>query len=114
MKPAIANIICGVTLTALGLWGYFATSAGTALIPVVAGVIFLSLAKPFFKEGKVLAHIIVLLTLLIAIGLIKPLIGAISDGDQMGILRVGLMLITSAWALVTYINSFIQARRNRV
>jgi len=113
MKPAIANIICGVALVVIGLWSFFATSKGTAFIPVGFGLIFLILAKPFFKEGKVIAHIIVTLTLVVLLALLFPLIRQIGQGDSLGILRVGLMVIISAWALVTYINSFIQARKNK-
>lgn len=120
MKPFIANLLTAVVLIGIGLWGYLENRATegdavspTALIPVVGGAIFLLLTPGMKKENKVVAHIVVLLTLLLAIGFIKPLSSAIIDGDSMGMLRVGLMLVTCVVAMVIYIKSFIDARKAR-
>ena len=116
MKPFQINIINGIVLVAMGLWGYLSAgdaASKTALIPVAFGVIFLVVTPMFKKENKVVAHIVVLLTLLLIFALFMPLKGRIGDGDTIGIMRVGLMIITSVIAMVIYVKSFIDARKAR-
>ena len=113
MKPYLMNLINSLALIAIGSWAYFSseTPSVTALIPVIAGVILL-LVTPGFKRGsRVLAHLAVVLTFLIIIGLIKPLTGAIGRSDSLGIARVSVMIITSILAIVVFIKSFMHARR---
>ena len=111
MKPHIANFINGIVLLIMGLWGYFTTQSPTALIAPVFGIIFLGLNNWLKKENKVVAHIIVVLTLLLIIALFKPLSGALNDGDTLGLIRVGIMMLTSVFAFSTFIRSFINARK---
>jgi hypothetical protein len=113
MKPYMANLINGAILVVMGLWGYFASEGAsfTALIAPAFGVVFLLCTPMMKKENKVVAHIVVLLTLLIIIALIKPLMGA--DGDSMKILRIGTMMFSSVVAMVVFIKSFIDARKAR-
>lgn len=115
MKAHTASLINAILLVGLGLWGYFASESPspTALIPVVFGVILVLLNGGVKKENKVIAHIAVLLTLLILIGLIKPLMGVLERNSTMGILRVGVMLLSTVVALIYFIKSFIEARKNR-
>ena len=42
-----------------------------------------------------------------------PLKGSIERGNSMGIIRVIIMLITSLLALISFIQSFIKARKAR-
>ncbi len=115
MKPFQANLVNAAVLIILGLWGYLGseTPSATALIPVGFGVIFALATPPFKKENKVVAHIIVLLTLLIIIALFMPLRGALGRGDTIAAARVGIMIATSIVAMVIYIKSFIDARKAR-
>lgn len=115
MKPFQANLVNAAVLIILGLWGYLGseTPSPTALIPVGFGVIFALATPPFKKENKVVAHIIVLLTLLIIIALFMPLRGALGRGDTVAAARVGIMIATSIVAMVIYIKSFIDARKAR-
>ncbi|NET36564.1 MAG: hypothetical protein F6K19_31815 [Cyanothece sp. SIO1E1] len=115
MKPFQANLVNAAVLIVLGLWGYLGseTPSPTALIPVGFGVIFALATPPFKKENKVVAHIIVLLTLLIIIALFMPLRGALGRGDTIAAARVGIMIATSIVAMVIYIKSFIDARKAR-
>lgn len=115
MKPFQANLLNAAALIILGLWGYFGseTPSPTALIPVGFGVIFALATPPFKKENKVVAHIVVLLTLLIIIALLMPFKGAIGRGDTLAAVRVGIMIATSIFGMVTYIKSFIAARKAR-
>jgi len=113
MKPYFISLINSLVLITLGTWAYFSseTPSVTALIPVFAGII-LFVITPGFKNGnRLLAHIAVVLTFLILIGLIKPLTGAISRSDGAAIARVVIMMITSLAAINVFVRSFIEARR---
>lgn len=115
MKPHSANIALAVVTIAMSAWYYFTADAPsmTGLIPGIFGLIFLALASPFKRENKVVAHVVVLLTLLLVLSLFMPLRGAMSRGDQIGTIRVGIMLMAGIVALAIYIKSFVDARRQR-
>tara|TARA_B100001769_G_scaffold20490_1_gene13656 strand:- start:43 stop:405 length:363 start_codon:yes stop_codon:yes gene_type:complete len=115
MKANTASLVNAVALISMGLWGYFASDnkAITALIPVIIGVILLLMNNGVKNENKVIAHIAVMLTLLILIGLIKPLTGSIDSENSMATIRVVIMILTSAFALWSFIKSFINARKSR-
>jgi hypothetical protein len=115
INPAIATALNGIVLIVMSLWGYLGSDSPsfTALIPAVFGVIFLLLYPGMKKENKVVAHIIVVLTLLLIISLFKPLNGAISRDDTMAMIRVGAMMFFSIIAMISYIQSFIAARKNK-
>ncbi len=113
MKPYLINLLNALTLVILGSWAYIASSTPsiTALIPVFAGIILIAIT-PWFKKGnRVIAHIAVVLTFLILIGLIKPLIGVIHRSESLGLSRVLLMMTTSLLAMVIFVKSFIDARK---
>ncbi len=115
MKAAVASLINALILIGFGLWGYFGEAAHskTAFIPVGFGVVLIALYKGVKKENKIVAHIAVLLTLLILIGLFKPLTGALGRNDGMAIMRVSVMMVSTVVALVFFIKSFIDVRRAR-
>ncbi len=116
MKPYIANLLNAIVLIAVSLWGYFSVPEGqeasfTALIPAAFGLVFLLCTPMMKKDNKVVAHIVVLLTFLLILSLAMPLKSQIGKGDTMGIIRVGLMMLTSIIAMITFIKSFIDARK---
>tara|TARA_B100001059_G_C17674081_1_gene496075 strand:- start:154 stop:516 length:363 start_codon:yes stop_codon:yes gene_type:complete len=115
MKPHIASFINAVILISFGLWAYFTSEnpSMTALIPVIIGGILLVIVPGVKKEAKVTAHIAVLLTLVVLLGLIMPLMGALDRGSTAGIVRVAVMIFSTAFALLTFIRSFIEVRRKR-
>ena len=115
MKAHIVSLIHAVALIGLGGYGYLSsdTPSVTALIPVVFGVLLLAMNNGVKKENKVIAHIVVLLTLLIIIGLIKPLTGAMGRGDSAAVARVATMLVRGVLAMVSFVRSFIAARKAR-
>ena len=115
MKAPIVRLIHAVALIGLGGYGYLSsdTPSVTALIPVVFGVLLLAMNNGVKKENKVIAHIAVLLTLLIIIGLIKPLTGAMGRGDSAAVARVATMLVLGVLAMVSFVRSFIAARKAR-
>lgn len=114
MKPYFINFLNALVLIILGCWAYFTseTPSVTALIPVFAGIILLAVTPGFKKGNRVLAHIAVGVTFLMIFGLVKPLTGAIGRNDSIGIARVVVMMVTSLVALVIFIKSFIDARKN--
>jgi lysylphosphatidylglycerol synthetase-like protein (DUF2156 family) len=115
MKAHTASLINAVILIGFGLWAYFGseTPSVTALIPVIFGVVILSLYKGVKKEDKIVAHIAVLLTLLILGGLVKPLTAAIGREDGLAIARVSVMIVSTIIALFFFIKSFVDVRRAR-
>ncbi len=114
MKPFLINLLNAIILIAFGSWGYLSseTPSLTALIPVLAGVILIVITPGFRKGNRLLAHIAVVLTLLILLGLVKPLTGAIGRSDYPAIARVTIMIISSLTAMIIFIKSFIDARRS--
>ena len=115
MKASLSSFLNAVILISMGLWGYFESEskAITALIPVIIGTILLLVNKGVKNENKALAHVAVLLTFLILFGLIKPLLGAFERENTYAVIRVLLMIISSLWAMISFIKSFISARKNR-
>jgi len=115
MKPYLANFIYGFLLIVLSLWGYMASESPspTAFIPTAFGVILLALTPGIKKENKVIAHIVVILTVLVLGGLVKPLIGALDRTDNLAIARVVVMMVWGVVALAVYIKSFVDARRKK-
>ena len=116
MKASLSSLLNAVILISMGLWGYFESEskAITALIPVIIGTILLLVNKGVKNENKALAHVAVLLTFLILFGLVKPLLGAFERENTYAVIRVLLMIISSLWAMISFIKSFISARKNRI
>ncbi len=118
MKAYQANIINAIALIAMGLWGYLSESAElrsmTALIPVIFGAILLPMTPGIKSENKIIAHIAVTLTLLLLIMLIAmPLRARLAAQDSAGTIRVLIMIATCTFAMISFIQSFIAARKAR-
>ena len=111
MKTYQANLLNSIVLIVLGLWGYFEVVSSTALIPVFFGIVLLLCNGGVKKENKVIAHIVVLLTLLLLVALVGMRLPKSLDGGGLGLLRVIGMILTSSLAMVTFIKSFIAARK---
>ena len=115
MKASLSSLLNAIILISMGLWGYFESESKpiTALIPVIIGTILLLVNKGVKNENKALAHVAVLLTFLILFGLVRPLMGAFERENTYAIIRVLLMIVSSLWAMISFIKSFISARKNR-
>jgi hypothetical protein len=115
MKAHTASFINALILIGFGLWAYFAseTPSKTAFIPVCVGIALLAMFPGVKKEDKIVAHIAVLLTLIILVGLVMPLKGALGRGDGLAIMRVLVMIVSSVVALFFFIKSFFDVRRAR-
>ena len=114
MKPYFINFLNALVLVILGSWAYFSseTPSVTALIPVFTGLVLLAITPGFKKGNRVLAHIAVVLTFLMLIGLIKPLTGATGRSDSLATARVTVMMLTTLAATAVFVKSFIDARMN--
>jgi len=111
MNSYKANILNSMILIIVGLWGYFESSSGTAIIPVIFGSLLLFCSPGLKKENKVIAHIAVLATLICLLGLFMPLNGAIGRGDNVGVLRVVAMITSGIIAMVFFVKSFIANKK---
>lgn len=116
MKAHKTSLVNAILLIVLPLWGYFSSDSPsmTALIPTFIGFALLLLNKGVKNENKIVAHIAVLITLLVLIGLIKPLTGAISKSDTAAMIRVFVMILSTIIAMVFFVKSFIDARKKRM
>jgi uncharacterized membrane protein len=114
-KPHTISAINAFILIVMGLWGYFVseTPSLTALIPVIGGFILLLLNNGLRKENAVIAHIAVIVTLALLIGLIKPFIGVAGRNDIGGLFRVMLMMASTIGALIAFIKNFRDVRKQR-
>tara|TARA_Y100000389_G_scaffold104101_1_gene100945 strand:- start:81 stop:437 length:357 start_codon:yes stop_codon:yes gene_type:complete len=115
MKANTVSLINALTLIIFGSWGYIDSGmeAFTALIPVFVGIILVVVNKGVQKENKIAAHVAVLLTFLILIGLLRPFFGSLERNDTSATLRVSLMIISTIFAMISFIKSFIAARKLR-
>ena len=115
MTAANLSLLNAVTLVVVGGLGFLLPEKAslTALIPVVAGVLIGACNPGLRKHDKVIAHVAVGLTLLILLGLVMPLRGAIGREDTAAIGRVLLMIVTCVAALFAMVKSFVDARRGR-
>ena len=113
MNSYKANLINSSTLIIIGLWGYFESSSATALIPVVFGVILFLCSKGVKSQNKLIAHIAVLLTLIILLSLVGMRLPKSIESGGLGLLRVFSMIATSTLAMIFFVKSFIDARKNR-
>ena len=115
MKAHIASLINAIILVAFGLWGYFGSDSPslTALIPTFVGIALLGLNNGVKRENKIIAHIAVLLTVVMLAGLVMPLKGAIGRDDMAAVARVLVMLLSTLFAIVYFVKSFIDARKAR-
>ena len=113
MNPGNVSLLNAIVLVVLGLAGYFFSDkpSPTAFIPVVFGVVLLACNPGVRSHNKAVAHIAVLATLLILLGLAMPLKGAFGRGDGAAIGRVSVMIITTLFAMVVFIRSFIDGRK---
>jgi hypothetical protein len=117
MKAAQANLLNAIILLAAGLYGYImiltpeGTHAITALIPAAFGLLFLVLQKGVATENKIIAHVVVVLTLVLLIICIMRFL-KIEDWGAKKYLFLAC-IVSNVVALVAFIGSFIAARKNR-
>tara|TARA_B000000477_G_scaffold70912_1_gene59516 strand:- start:103 stop:459 length:357 start_codon:yes stop_codon:yes gene_type:complete len=109
------NLINSIALISMSVWGYIDTNSFTALIPAVFGVILLLLGTMLTNEKlvKLSAHLVVLFTLFILVALVVQVLPSVLERGGIGVIRVILMISTSAIAMIVFIKSFIDNRKSR-
>ena len=113
MKAHTANLINSLVLIGLGLWGYYETDATTALIPVFFGIALLIATKGIKENNKIMSHSAILFTIIIFIALVGMRLPKSLDQGGVGLYRVVVMIGTSLVAIIFFIKSFIDARKNK-
>ncbi|MAU62872.1 MAG: hypothetical protein CMC38_00765 [Flavobacteriaceae bacterium] len=111
MNSTNANYLNSICLILIGAWGYLDVSSPTALIPVGFGVALLLCSSGIKNENKVIAHIAVLLTFIILLSLAGMRLPKSIDQGGIGLIRVLLMIGTSALSMLYFIKSFIANRK---
>ena len=128
MKPYQANLINVLALILMPIWALIAFEAPaddpdksnlTALIPVVFAVILLFCHGGLKKENKFISHLAVIFTLITIIAIyMKPFSPALDDYNAnesieniMRILRSSVMILTGIIAMITFVKSFVKARK---
>ena len=109
------NLINSIALISMSVWGYIDTNSFTALIPAVFGVILLLLGTMLTNEKlvKLSAHLVVLFILFILVALVVQVLPGVVERGGIGLIRVILMISTSAIAMIVFIKSFIDNRKSR-
>ena len=109
------NLINSIALISMSVWGYIDTNSFTALIPAVFGVILIILGTILINEKlvKLSAHLVVLFTLFILVALVVQVLPGVVERGGIGLIRVILMISTSAIAMIIFIKSFIDNRKSR-
>ena len=111
MQVQKINLLNALSLILLGIWGYLETKSGTALIPAGFGVTLLFCHSGLKNQNKIIAHVAVLLTLLILVALVFMRLEKSIESGGMGLVRVILMIFTSSIAMISFVKSFIDARK---
>lgn len=113
MTAAKACLINAAALIVLSLWAYVANgfSSETTLIPLGFGLLILAYV-PWVKTGSRWAiALAALFTLVIFVALFTPLTGSIEKGEALPVIRVGLMHLATAFALVMLLKATFSAFR---
>ncbi len=114
MNAYKAHLLNALTLLFMGGWGFYATKAPSALLPVFIGIVLLSFSQGIKNENKALAHVAVVITLLGLIGIVmKPLMAALGSDDLVKQIRAIAMTVTSVIAVIFFVRSFIAAGKAR-
>ena len=113
MNTQKSSFLNALILILFGCWAYFTSESPsmTSLIPVFFGFILILFNKGLKNKNKIAAHLVVVLTLIILVALFMPLKAAIGRADNIAIVRVSVMLLSTIFAFYYQIQSFVNARR---
>lgn len=113
MNTHKSSFLNALILILFGCWAYFTSESPsmTSLIPVFFGFILILFNKGLKNKNKIAAHLVVFLTLIILVALFMPLKAAIGRADNIAIVRVSVMLLSTIFAFYYQIQSFVNARR---
>ncbi|MEM1289038.1 MAG: hypothetical protein AAGH60_11860 [Pseudomonadota bacterium] len=115
LTAATASLINAAILLIGGGFAYvFPTgNAWSAVWPATAGMVLLICHAGVQAENKVVAHIAVVLTLVVFVGLLPQLQTAFLARDLINTTRLVIMELSTLVALIFFIKSFRDARKPR-
>ena len=114
-----ASLINAITLIIMGIWGLININPEifsgiienkSPFIPITLGVLIALCNNGIKSSNKLIAHIAVLLTI-ISFANLMPLFKAISNGRVDAAVRVSLMVLSSLFAMIYFVRSFIENRK---
>ncbi len=97
------NMFLALTLVFVGLWSYEASGRDlhTLSVPVL-GVLLSLLHSPLKTQPQKYIKFALAASMFVFVLMLLPLRNSILAGHNMAILRVGLILVVSGWALFSY------------
>jgi hypothetical protein len=116
-KPYLINIITGLVVAIAGLYSYLSNEnrPPTALIGPGFGALLLLMTPGMKKENKVVAHVVVLLTLLFGIMsiIMATKKGGVTDPEvlQRRMMVFAVMAGICFWATAMYVLGFIEKKK---
>lgn len=115
MTARTASLINAITLIALSSWAYlsstFAAPSWTVLIPTYIGMALLACFPGVRSGNRIVTWLAALITLLTLFALIRPLMSVLGRDDTLGLVRVSIMMATTALALAYFIKDCIGKRQ---
>jgi hypothetical protein len=120
-NPHIVNLIYSLFLITVGIAGFslrymeVGDFQYTALIPAAFGIVLLPLGKGIKMQNKIISHVAVLLTFILAVFALIMVIMNADDGfllSRRGIIFT-LILISSSIVLAIYITRFIRISKSK-
>jgi predicted neutral ceramidase superfamily lipid hydrolase len=119
-KPHIVNLVYSLILMAAGMTGFILRYLEvrdfqfTALIPFIFGILLLALTRGISRQNKIISHLAVVLTLIIAAMTAVMFIKNSAEGFKLtrkGIIFI-LIIFSSFTVLTLYIIRFIRIRKS--
>jgi hypothetical protein len=107
MNAHKANLINSVSLFVMSLWDYFGSMnpAVHSFVPLLFGVMLLSLNNGVLYNIKGQKRAAFVLTIFMTVLLLRPMYDAIGDKNTMVIIRIGWMMGTSLLAIIYFIKN---------
>ena len=120
-NPSKINLINGLVLVIAGLFGFIARYLDqndlqyTALIPSIFGIILLAMNSGLKNHNKIIAHIVVVVTLLVVI-MVGSMLNKSLAADPVNVRRVAIFSVIVMSGLVStvlYVLGFIEKRKEK-
>jgi hypothetical protein len=116
MTAHTASLLNALVLIALSSWAYlsssFETPSWTVLIPTYIGIVLLACYPGIRSGNRIVTWLAALITLLTLFALFRPLMSVLVRDDTPGLIRVSIMMATTAMALIFFVKGFIDALKS--
>jgi hypothetical protein len=102
-NPGTASSINAVLLVGLGVWEMMESGSPLCLLPVFLGAIILVFSQGLRADNQTQLKLSLAFTVVIIISLGIALVDKLNTYDDMGKIRVAIMILGSIWAGIVYI-----------